>query len=148
MARGFSVTAKRSLGGNAYAWSSRGHVIADMRFIDLEILDKHLGEFFRLSIIRGFILPRITRIEDGLVNAFERPVPERAGEGVLDASIVALAEHWGQMVDVYGEPGDLGAWYISLDPALPAEISHARRVDSSDELVGEAVQAAMASTTA
>lgn len=79
-----------------------------------------------------------------LANAFERPVVPRAGEGLVGASIDALANHWARMLEVYGAPEGLKASYAGLDPERPADMASADRLVTAAALVDSTVEAALA----
>jgi CRISPR system Cascade subunit CasC len=41
-----------------------------------------------------------------LANAFAQPVRIREGEDLIGESVAALDRHWGELVDIYGQPGN------------------------------------------
>ena len=69
-----------------------------------------------------------------LANAFARPVRPSSGEGLIEASVAALDQHWGDLTSVYGRPEGLRLAACSVgEPRLDA-LAEAR-VSNFDELV-------------
>jgi CRISPR system Cascade subunit CasC len=69
-----------------------------------------------------------------LANAFARPVRPSSGEGLIEASVAALDQHWRDLTSVYGRPEGLRLAACSVgEPRLDA-LAEAR-VSNFDELV-------------
>ncbi len=75
-----------------------------------------------------------------LANAFVAPVSGQQDRGLVDASIEALAQHWGDLVKLYGEPEGLTLAACALgEPKLgPLESA---RVDTFGDLVDKVLSA-------
>lgn len=57
-----------------------------------------------------------------LVNAFERPVREKNGSGLLMPSAEALNKHWTHLVDTYGDSSVHAVSVCLLDPKISPEM--------------------------
>lgn len=76
-----------------------------------------------------------------LANAFVNPVrPDRNGD-LISNSVTALDGYWGQLSDVYGDDGIIGAWCINLTSAGLTTLGDASVV-SFRELVDNVLAAA------
>jgi CRISPR system Cascade subunit CasC len=76
-----------------------------------------------------------------LANAFVRPVhPDQDGD-LIEKSIHALDDYWGQLTAMYGDAGIHGRWVAAMGPnGLKALAAY--RVNGADELVTKVVAAA------
>lgn len=64
-----------------------------------------------------------------LANAFIRPVRPTAEHGLIAESIAALDRHWGELVSVYGQPGDLHLAACAVGEAPLRALESARQHD-------------------
>ena len=78
--------------------------------------------------------------EDGmgwsLANAFERPVRQTGGSGLVAPSVAALDAYWGNLCRVYGTDTLTCTAVLSLDPDLPLAHLDGARADDLDAWLG------------
>jgi CRISPR system Cascade subunit CasC len=74
-----------------------------------------------------------------LANAFEKPVRSKTNSGLIEPSVQALDQYWGQLTKIYGQEGIQNAAVLMLDNEIELENLSDHQKENLDQWVDELV---------